>query len=103
MKKSTRLIVQTACAADTSITSEQINSAICALDGHVIPTQAEAKPLDRVLTRQQVAELLNVTPTSVSNYAKRGLIRRVAFGARGIRSNGYAESSVRELLQKKEA
>ena len=64
--------------------------------------QIHKQRVDRVLTRRQVAKLLNVTPTSVSNYAKRGLIRRVAFGARGIRSNGYAESSVRELLQQGE-
>lgn len=56
------------------------------------------EPIDRVLTRGQVAQILGCTKKTVTTYARRGIIRAIRNGEKGLRANGYSEQSVRKLM-----
>lgn len=100
--KSIKSAIATLAGADPSITPQEITAAqiavVDALNGRTISGITNSSPIDRVLTRKQVSELLGVTSVTVSRYAKLGKIRCVYGGANSMRATGYAESSVRALL-----
>jgi len=83
---------------DPSITPEQAQAAMDALTGQTVAGLAVPVPIDRALTRQQVAEMLAVKPHTVSDYARKGLIKAFRFGAKGKLASGYSAESVRALL-----
>lgn len=87
--------------SDPSITPEQAQAGIDALLGRTSAGLAVSAPLDRALTRQQVADLLCVKPHTVSDYARKGLIRAFRFGAKGKLASGYSAQSVRELMEQR--
>ena len=60
-------------------------------------------PLDRLLSRRQVAELLNCSRVSVSRYVKAGKLRAVYGGNSGKVLSGISEASVRAFIEGKEA
>lgn len=97
MLSSTKQIVKAALAADTTITPQQASAAISTLEGKTAAGLVQSAPLDRVLTRQQVAEIIGKSVKSVDVYGRRGVFRRVKFGR--TRSSGYSEASVREAMQ----
>lgn len=84
-------------AAWPTATDEQRANALAALTGETTPTN-EAQAADRAITRKEAAKLLGVHPKTVSCYARRGLIRRLALGAGGERAFRFSLKSVTDLL-----
>lgn len=103
MMQSTRTAVVAILRADPSITREQANAALDALEGRTAAGVAVAAPTDRVLTRRQVAEIMGVDRATVSRYAAKGLIKAFRFGAKGRAASGYSAESVRKLLERGKA
>jgi len=93
MLKSTNTIIRTALNADPSIDPKLAEYVISVLEGKQEP---QTNPVDRVLSRRQVAELIGKSVKSVDIYGRRGIFRRITLG--GNRSLGYSEQSVRAAL-----
>ena len=89
--------------ADPSITKEQAKAALDALAGRTASGLAVDAPTDRALTRRQAAEILGVKPHTVSDYARKGLIKAFRFGEKGLLASGYSAESVRALLERGKA
>ena len=85
--------------SDPSISEAQVKAALDVLKGRTSAGLVVSAPIDRALTRQQVAELLNVKPHTVTDYVRKGLIRAFRFGAKGKLASGYSAESVRELME----
>lgn len=68
------------------------------IEGKATPGLADTSPMDRALTREDVAKLMGVKPRTVTYYARRGLIRPLRYGAKGVRAMGYSEQSVRAAM-----
>lgn len=99
MTKSTRDGVRALCGADPTITTAQLNAALMELEGKGPTSLTTQEPMDRLLNRKQVAKILGVSSSTVSDYAKRGLISKVTPGKHAKRARGYSEKSVRELIK----
>ncbi len=82
-------------------TAPQISAALDALAGKTAAGLAVEVPHDRALTRRQVAELLGVSPHTVSAYARRGLIKAFRLGRQAKLAVGYSSASVRALLEER--
>ena len=93
-------VIKTLLKNDSIVSDDSRRWILSALCGEVGDMLADVRPIDRVLKRKAVAKLLGCTVRTVSDYAKRGLIRPVKFGKAGSRSVGFSEGSVRELLEK---
>lgn len=100
MMPSTRTAVLAIVRTDPSITREQANAALDALEGRTAAGLAVNAPTDRSLTRKQVAEMLGVKPDTVTLYVRKGLIKAFRFGAHGKIASGYSAESVRALLER---
>lgn len=100
MLNSTKTAVAAILQTDPSITREQIKAALNVLNGRTSAGLAVDAPTDRSLTRQQTAEILGVKPHTVSDYARKGLIRAFRFGKQGKLASGYSAESVRALLER---
>jgi len=86
---------------DPTITIDEKAAVFDILEKKNAAIYTDQTPLDRTLSREQVAQILGCSTKSVSNYAKRGIIRAICLGAKGERaSNGYSEKSVREALRR---
>ena len=103
MMEHTRKAVEAILAADPSITRGQVKAALDVLAGRTASGLAVDAPTDRALTRRQAAEILGVTPHTVSDYARKGLIKAFRFGAQGRNASGYSAQSVRDLLERGKA
>jgi len=103
MMQSTRTAVAAILRTDPSITREQAKAAMDALEGRTSAGLAVEAPTDRALTRRQAAEILGVTPRTVTIYARDGLIKAFRFGAKGKLASGYSAESVRALLERGKA
>ena len=79
---------------DPSITEEQKSRVLAILRGDEAKATPELRPL---LSRRQVAELLNKTPQAIDFYVRKGLLEKVTFG-NSSRASGITEASVRALL-----
>ena len=101
MMEHTKKAVEAIIAADPSITREQAKAALAALDGRTAAGIAVDAPTDRALTRRQAAEILGCKPHTVSDYARRGLIKAFRFGEKGKQASGYSAESVRALLERR--
>lgn len=101
MNDTTRQILTAALSGDASVSPQEITAVFAILEGKTASAYTNNAPLDRTLTRDQVAEILNCSTNSVSRYAQRGIIRPICLGAKGRRAScGYSESSVREALNR---
>ena len=98
MLDSTKDLLNTVLRNDPSITQEQRREVVRVLEGKSAAAFSSAEPIYRVLPRKVVAELLSVSPRTVTAYAKRGLLMAVRNGVRGARSVGFTEKSVRDLM-----
>ncbi len=85
---------------DSTVTQEVKNEILLFLDGKKTAGLVDNSPLDRVLSRREVAEIMGVTARTVSAYARRGLIRPLRYGADAKRATGFSEQSVRAMLAK---
>lgn len=103
MMQSTKTAVVAILRADPSITREQTNAALDALEGRTAAGLAVDAPTDRALTRRQAAEILGLKPHTVSDYARKGLIKAFRFGSKGKKASGYSAESVRKLLERGKA
>ncbi len=103
MMQSTKTAVAAILRTDPSITREQANAALDALEGRTAAGLAVDAPTDRALSRRQVAEMLGVCPDTVTRYAHAGLRKEFRFGAKGKVARGYSAKSVRALLERGKA
>ena len=87
-------LILTVFEIDPSITEEQKFRVLAILRGEEAKSTPELRPL---LSRRQVAELLNKTPQAVDFYVRKGLLEKVTFG-NSSRASGISEASVRALL-----
>lgn len=83
-------------------TEEQRAAALAALQGRTAAGLADDTPIDRILSPEAVAELMNTTTRSLRTYARRGEIKRAYLGG-DKRSWGYWESSVRDFMKRRAA
>ena len=77
--------------ADATATPQERETIAAILDGR------RATALPQLLTRKQVASMINRTPRMVDYFGKHGYIRRVVLGNQG-RATGYDADSVRAFL-----
>ena len=88
-------LILTVFEIDPSITEEQKSRVLAILRGEEAKPTPELRPL---LSRSQVAELLNKSPQAVDYYVRKGLLKKVTFGD-SSRASGITEASVRALLE----
>lgn len=95
MLKETEFAMNAIFRGDPTITTEQRGAALAILKGISL---VEAAPMDRAMTRAEVAKLTGFTERTVTELCNRGLLRRLACPgsiAKGMRISG---ASVREYL-----
>lgn len=100
MLKSTQDAIKAICAADPSINAAQVKSALAELSGEGV-REMQGEPPPRAYNRKQVAALLNVSTRTITQYARRGLLRPIYSGATGKRAQSYTGESVAALLSGK--
>jgi len=101
MNATTEAVLDATLKGDASVSPQERTAVFAILKGKTAAAYTNPAPLDRALTREQVAEILHCSTKSVSRYAQRGIIRAIRLGAKGERaSNGYSEASVREALRR---
>ena len=82
-------IIRATIQSDPSIPSEQRERLLAALE--------PSKPAtEKMITRLDVAGMLNCHPETVKRYGKKGLLHPVRFSARAVR---YPESEVLSLMR----
>ena len=94
MLSSTKTAVRAVCAADPSVTAEQVAAAIDALEGKVEKTVE----MPRAFSAKEVCELLRVSSPTVRRLARRGLLQPVGFCGGRERVTRYSGESVKRLL-----
>ena len=99
MKQATKQMIELSLGQDETIQPEIKAAIIGILEGKTEVVPAAQAPLDRVLSRLQVAALFGCRPENVDYYGRMGYIRRVSIT--GKQAHGYSEQSVREALQRK--
>ena len=100
MLKSTQDAIKAICAADPSINAAQVKAALAELSGEGI-REMQGEPPPRAYSRKQVSALLNVSTRTITQYARRGLLRPIYSGAGGKRAQFYTGESVTALLSGK--
>lgn len=98
MKQTTKQLIEIAFTQDESIPAEVKSAVVEILEGKKPIGQTEREPLDRILSRLQVAALFGCRPENVDYYGRMGYIRRVSIT--GKDAQGYSEQSVREALRR---
>jgi len=84
-------------AGDETIRQSDANAALALLRGQRL---LELVDEDKVLTRAEVAAKLRVTGVTVTNWARKGIIRRVTIPNRR-KAVGYSWKSVMAILEGK--
>jgi len=86
-----------------AIPQANINGAFAAffseLDGKGTKSITNTEPLDRLLSRKQVADLLSCSLKTVSDKVRAGKLNAVYGGADGKRLTGISEESVRAFME----
>lgn len=101
MNATTKAVLNATLAGDASVSPAERVAVFNILEGKTAAAYTNPAPIDRALTRDQVAEILQCSTKTVSRYATRGIIRPICLGAKGCRaSNGYSEASVRAALRR---
>lgn len=96
MLTNTKKAIAAIVATDQTITPNQIKAALAVLDGGTVDTLPR-EPLDRLLSRGEVAGLLGMSVKAVDHYCRKGVLTRRRLGD-SKRASGILESSVREVL-----
>lgn len=96
----TRDIIGAAMKADPTVTEDVRKDVLRLLDGKANTGLTDTRPIDRALTRNEVARIMGVKPRTVTYYARRGIIRPICNGEKGTRASGYSEKSVREAMER---
>ena len=101
MNATTKAVVSATLEGDASVSPQERVAVFNILEGKTAAAYTNPEPLDRTLTREQVAEILHCSTRTVSRYAHTGIIRPVMLGKNRRRaSNGYSEASVRAALRR---
>jgi len=95
MQAQTRIIVQAAIGADSSISASERKSILAAFEGNGI-NQADRLP--RIVKRAEVATLLGVSTKRCDQLAKAGVLARITAPGTS-RAIGYSEESVKALVE----
>ena len=96
MMPSTRKAIEAVAGADPSLSSTQIKAALAIL-ANSDPAK-DREPLDRILSRREVAAILGLSEKSIDLYARKGVLQRVYIGT-SSRASGILESSVRAVME----
>ena len=96
MMPSTKKAIEAVASADPSLSSKQIKAALAIL-ADAGPT-LDREPLDRILSRSEVATILGLSEKSIDFYARKGVLHRIYIGA-SSRASGILESSVRAVME----
>ena len=94
MKNQTETVIASICAADETIKKADMLAALAVLRGE---KSGGAESCDIPLTREEAANLLRVSRATVTAWAKRGVIRRMAIKGRR-KALGYSRRSVMAIL-----
>lgn len=110
MVKTTETAIRAVAAADRTITPEQLRDALDVLKGRVACAVTNPEPLDRVLRRETVAELMakgkrrrdgkydpKAGMKAVDVLCRRGLLKRI-YAPGGRRAIGISENSYRAFV-----
>lgn len=95
---STRQMIALLMKDDPTITDDVRTEVLHLIDGKATPGLTDTSPIDRTLTRDEVASIMGIGKRTVCYYAKRGIIRPLRHGAMGKRAVGYSEQSVRAAM-----
>lgn len=98
MRAETRAAICALIVVDPSITPTHRQAIENVLDGRGIERREDTAKADNVLKRSEVARMLKCTVRTVTQYAKRGLIRPIRLGRSGVRACGYSAESVATLI-----
>ena len=93
MLSSTKTAIGAILATDPTITTEQRKKILSALD-----RDGETDATPRGYRPREVARMLGVTPRTVRQYAKRGLLTPLYVGGAKERCSLYSSTSVKALL-----
>lgn len=74
-----------------TIIREEVERAVCC---QAIQQPVDADASGHLMTRQEVAEYLRISPSTVNNYVKNGMLKKVLIGARSVR---YRTDQVHKL------
>ena len=99
MRKATQAFIETALRSDDTCDNACIGPAIDAAKGKR-GQHFTLDEIDRVMSRKDVAERLNVSERCVSYLASRGEIRRILSRKRRGKVIGYSAKSVAEFLER---
>ncbi len=99
--KTTKDAVRAICAADPTINAAQLKAALAELDGEGTREMLQGEPPPRSYSPAQVAALLGRSRRTVTQYARRGLLKPIYSGEKGKRAQAYTGESVAALLSGK--
>lgn len=94
-------LVRLALKGDGTITPDVQEEVIALLEGKRHTGLTDNTPIDRCLSREEVAKIMGVSPRTITSYAKEGIIASICNGTQGKRASGYSEKSVREAMAKR--
>ena len=99
MKEATVQGLRALAKLDGTIPPPNVDRAIDALNGKTAAELVSQKRVESVITRAQAAEILQVCPKTVDNYARQGIVKR--FKVTKKRSLGLIRSSVEILAARR--
>lgn len=94
----TKVIIAEAMKADPTVSQDIREAVVRLIDGKGNAGLTDETPMDKVLTRSEVAKIMGVKPHCVTVYARNGIIRPIRLGPSGFRAIGYSAQSVREAM-----
>ena len=95
MQEHTKEIIKHTIEMDVTVPKHVRETIICVLDDKPIPNAP--KPLDRILSRSQVAAVFGCSVQMVDYYARNGYLQPASIT--GKQSQGYLESDIRHALE----
>ena len=98
MTANTKAVFLAVCKGDPTITTEQQEAALLALESNHTATGDAAPDPGRVLRPKEVAARLGVSRKTLCAYGKRGLLDSVYAADKPNRRLGYTEASVRAFI-----
>ena len=98
MQETTKQLIKNALDLDVTAHQYERETIICVLDEKPIPNAP--KPLDRILSRSQVAACFGCSVQMVDWYARHGYLKRASIT--GKQAIGFRESEIRKALDRGE-
>lgn len=103
MTSSTKEIILSVVRNDSTITPEQVRAGLAGFDGKSVHAYVNTTPMDRLLSRKEVAQLLAKSAKQVDALCRSGALARVypkySDGTRAKRACGISESSYRAFVE----